>query len=136
MVTILLNKPFRLFFIFKNHYGYPGENLQPARYPRTAPRLNGDYRHRLLILFENEINERLLRHIERQLKESGLPAGKTLEALDENKLPDKVRRQLPTLLTGELVGRGDNLLCFGLPGCNNPQLAAALGREWRSSVIS
>ena len=91
---------------------------------------NWGYRRCLTYLVENEINERLRRRIERQLKESGLPPGKTLEALDENKLPDKVRRQLPTLLTGELVRRGDNLLCFGLPGRGKSHLVAALGREW------
>jgi hypothetical protein len=35
------------------------------------------------------VNERLRRRIAGQLKESGLPPGKTIE---EKKLPDKVRR--------------------------------------------
>ena len=77
---------------------------------------NWGYRRFLSYLVENEVNERLRRRIERQLKESGLPPGKTMETLEEKKLPDKVRRQLPTLLAGELIRRGDNLLCFGLPG--------------------
>ncbi len=77
---------------------------------------NWGYRRFLGYLVENEVNERLRRRIERQLKESGLPPGKTIETIEEKKLPDKVRRQLPTLLSGELVRRGDNLLCFGLPG--------------------
>lgn len=91
---------------------------------------NWGYRRFLTYLVENEINERLRRRIERQLKESGLPPGKTLDALEEKKLPEKVRRQLPTLLTGELVRRGDNLLCFGLPGRGKSHFCAALGREW------
>ena len=91
---------------------------------------NWGYRRFLAFLVENEVNERLRRRIERQLKESGLPPGKTLETLEEKKLPDKVRRQLPTLLSGELVRRGDNLLCFGLPGRGKSHLVAALGREW------
>jgi DNA replication protein DnaC len=91
---------------------------------------NWGYRRFLGYLVENEVNERLRRRIERQLKESGLPPGKTVESLDEKKLPDKVRRQLPTLLSGELVRRGDNLLCFGLPGRDKSHLVAALGREW------
>lgn len=91
---------------------------------------NWGYRRFLGYLVENELNERLRRRIERQLKESGLPPGKTLETLDEAKLPDKVRRQLPTLLSGELIRRGDNLLCFGLPGRGKSHLVAALGREW------
>ena len=95
-----------------------------------AEEQNWGYRRFLGYLVENELNERLRRRIERQLKESGLPSGKTLETLDEAKLPDKVRRQLPTLLSGELVRRGDNLLCFGLPGRGKSHLVAALGREW------
>jgi DNA replication protein DnaC len=91
---------------------------------------NWGYRRFLTYLVENEVNERLRRRIERQLKESGLPPGKTLDALEEKKLPEKVRRQLPTLLTGELVRRGDNLLCFGLPGRGKSHFCAALGREW------
>lgn len=91
---------------------------------------NWGYRRFLTYLVENEVNERLRRGIERQLKESGLPPGKTLETLVEKDLPDKVRRQLPTLLSGELVRRGDNLLCFGLPGRGKSHLVAALGREW------
>ncbi len=91
---------------------------------------NWGYRRFLGYLVENEVNERLRRRIERQLKDSALPPGKTLETLEENKLPDKVRRQLPTLLSGELVRRGDNLLCFGLPGRGKSHLVAALGREW------
>ncbi len=91
---------------------------------------NWGYRRFLGYLVETEVNERLRRRIERQLKDSGLPPGKTLDTLEEKKLPDKVRRQLPTLLSGELVRRGDNLLCFGLPGRGKSHVCAALGREW------
>lgn len=91
---------------------------------------NWGYRRLLSYLVENELNERLRRKIERQIKESGLPPGKTLDTLEEKKLPDKVRRQLETLLSAELVRRGDNLLCFGLPGRGKSHFCAALGREW------
>lgn len=91
---------------------------------------NWGYRRLLGYLVENELNERLRRKIERQIKESGLPPGKTLDTLEEKKLPDKVRRQLATLLSAELVRRGDNLLCFGLPGRGKSHFCAALGREW------
>jgi DNA replication protein DnaC len=50
---------------------------------------NWGYRRFLGYLVENEVNERLRRRIAGQLKESGLPPGKTIE---EKKLPDKVRR--------------------------------------------
>lgn len=80
-------------------------------------------------LVETEANERLRRRVERLLKESHLPASKTLASVDSAHLPDKVRRQLPTLLTGDFIRRGDNLLCFGLPGRGKTLFLAALCRE-------
>lgn len=75
-------------------------------------------------------NDRLQRKIERHLNESNLPKSKTLEMLDQQRLPEKVRRQIPTLLEADFVRRGDNLLCFGLAGRGKTHLACALGREW------
>lgn len=106
----------------------------------TAARLHGEltkraeaenwgYTRFLNRLIEEESNERLRRRIERLRKQSGLPASKTLAALDESRLPEKVRRQWPTLLTGEFVRRGDNLLTFGLPGRGKTLFVAALGHE-------
>jgi DNA replication protein DnaC len=80
-------------------------------------------------LVETEANERLRRRVERLLKASRLPAGKTMASVEPARLPDKVRRQLPTLLTGEFIRRGDNLLCFGLPGRGKTLFLAALCRE-------
>jgi len=91
---------------------------------------NWGYQRFLGYLFEAEANDRLQRKIERQLKESDLPKDKTLERLDEKRLPEKIRRQIPTLLEADFVRRGDNLLCFGLAGRGKTHLAAALGREW------
>ena len=61
-----------------------------------------------------EANDRLQRKVERHLKDANLPAGKNLESLDQQKLPEKVRRQLTGLLEADFVRRGDNLLCFGI----------------------
>ena len=51
-------------------------------------------------LVETEANERLRRRVERLLKESHLPANKTLASIDPARLPDKVRRQLPRCSDG------------------------------------
>lgn len=101
-----------------------------AEATRRAEAENWGYARFLSYLFEAEANERLQRKIQRQLKESNLPAAKTLESLDEQKLPDKIRRQLPTLLEADFVRRGDNLLCFGLAGRGKTHLVAAIAREW------
>jgi len=97
---------------------------------RRAEAENWGYARFLSYLFEAEANDRMQRKIQRQLKDSNLPAGKTLESLDEKKLPDKIRRQLPTLLEADFVRRGDNLLCFGLAGRGKTHLVAAIAREW------
>jgi DNA replication protein DnaC len=97
---------------------------------RRAEAENWGYARFLSWLFEAEANDRLQRKIQRQLKDSNLPAGKTLESIDDKKLPDKIRRQLPTLLEADFVRRGDNLLCFGLAGRGKTHLVAAIAREW------
>jgi DNA replication protein DnaC len=91
---------------------------------------NWGYQRFLQYLCEAEANDRLQRKIERQLKEANLPKAKTLDALDQKRLPEKVRRQIPTLLEADFVRRGDNLLCFGLAGRGKTHFAAALGHEW------
>ena len=97
---------------------------------RRAEAENWGYARFLSYLFEAEGNDRLQRKIHRLLKESNLPAGKHLASLDDKKLPDKIRRQLPTLLEADCVRRGDNLLCFGLAGRGKTHLVAAIAREW------
>jgi len=97
---------------------------------RRAEAENWGYARFLSYLFEAEGNDRLQRKIQRLLKESSLPAGKSLESLDDKKLPDKIRRQLPTLLEADFVRRGDNLLCFGLAGRGKTHLVTAIAREW------
>ena len=90
---------------------------------------NWGYRKFLLHLCEAEASDRKQRRLERLLKQSGLPTGKTLGNLEENKLPLKIRRQLPSLLEGKFVDQGANLLAFGLPGRGKTHFLAALGRE-------
>jgi DNA replication protein DnaC len=103
-----------------------------ARYPEvlaSAEANSWGYRRFLTELCEAEAADRKERKRNRLLKESGLPAGKTFGTLEENKLPLKVRRLLPTLLDGSWVDRAENLLAFGLPGRGKTHALAALGRE-------
>lgn len=80
-------------------------------------------------LGEREITERRERRIERLRKGSGLPPDKTLGALKTEKLPAKVRRQLPALCEGGFLHRAENVLAFGLPGRGKTHLVAAIGHE-------
>jgi DNA replication protein DnaC len=79
-------------------------------------------------LCESEAEDRRQRRVARLLKQSGLPDGKSLGNLDETLLPEKIRRQLPTLLEGGFVERGENVLAFGLPGRGKSHFVAALSR--------
>jgi DNA replication protein DnaC len=80
-------------------------------------------------LCEAELAERKARRIERRLKQSALPEGKTLEGLNQSELPLTVRRQLPKLLEGGFVDKAENILVFGLPGRGKTHLLCAIARE-------
>ena len=80
-------------------------------------------------LAESELEHRRRRRVERNLKRSKLPAGKTLASLNLSKLPAKVRRQVPTLCEGTFVEQADNVLAFGLPGRGKTHLLCAIAHE-------
>lgn len=94
-----------------------------------AEREGWSFGHYLHHLAEMEVEERKRRRIERYLKGSELPGEKTLATLNRSRLPAKVQKMLPTLCDGDFVERGDNVLCFGLPGRGKTHLVCALGHE-------
>lgn len=96
---------------------------------QVAQEENWSYEGYLHALVEQESSERHQRRIERLLKRSELPEGKTMGTLEQQKLPQKVRRQLATLAEGHFVERAENVLAFGLPGVGKTHLLAAVGRE-------
>ena len=83
----------------------------------------------LRVLCELELGRRGKRRTERLLKESHLPDGKTMATLDQDRLPSKVRRQLPSLLEGRFVQEAGNILAFGLPGRGKTHLLCAIAHE-------
>jgi DNA replication protein DnaC len=78
---------------------------------------------------ELEVAERRRRRIERNQRDSDLPAEKTLATLDRKRLPAAVAKILPTLCEGGFLERGDNVLLFGLPGRGKTHVACAIGHE-------
>jgi len=78
-------------------------------------------------LAELEVEERRQRRVQRRRKESSLPSGKTLTTLEMARLPESVRRQLPTLCEGQFVEQAQNLLAFGLPGRGKTHVLCAVG---------
>lgn len=105
---------------FRDHY----EDLA-----RAAEREAWSFETYLRELVEIEVRLRRDRRLERLLKASGLPKGKTLGTLDASKLPKKVRLRLPTLCEGAFLKEATNLLAFGLPGRGKTHLLAAIGHE-------
>jgi DNA replication protein DnaC len=95
----------------------------------TAQRQGWEPLSYLQYLTELEIETRRQRKIERLFKASHLPAAKTLSALDQTRLPQKVQRQLPPLCQGHFLDRAENVLAFGLPGRGKTHLVAAIGHE-------
>jgi DNA replication protein DnaC len=96
---------------------------------QQAERQGWTFERYLHHLVELELQERRRRRIERNLKDSGLPADKTLATLTRSRLPTKVAKQIATLCEGAFVERGDNLLAFGLPGRGKTHLVCAIAHE-------
>jgi len=82
-----------------------------------------------IALLEEEVEGRRQRRVERLYRSARLPVGKTLEALDQDRLTLRLRRQLQQLRDGMFVDRAVNVLIFGLPGRGKTHLAAAIGHE-------
>lgn len=96
---------------------------------RRAEKEGWSFERFLHHVLDVELEQRRQRRLERVFKAAKLPPGKTLATLDQERLPVKVRRQLPALIEGGFVDRGENLLAFGLPGRGKTHLVCALGAE-------
>ncbi len=105
---------------FVAHYGALAEQAEHGGW---------GFREYLRQLAELEVTERQERKIVRLRKASQLPTAKTLSTLQHQRLPARVRRQLPTLCEGGFVERAENVLAFGLPGRGKTHLVCALGHE-------
>jgi len=87
------------------------------------------YQEFLLSVVEAECQSRRIRRIDRRLRESRLPLEKNFETFELKRLPQKVNRQIKTLLQGDFLNHNENLLIFGNPGSGKTHLICALGQE-------
>lgn len=87
------------------------------------------FRQYLHELLHAEAAARDQRRLERLLKESCLPEGKTLAALDTGRLSAANRRAMAELCEGHFVDRAVNVLAFGLPGRGKTHCLSAIGYE-------
>lgn len=103
-----------------------------AHYEEVARRVEEDgwsFTEGLRYLAEQEVEDRRRRRVERNLKRAQLPPGKTLETLRTDRLPAKVRHQLPSLCEGGFADRAANVLAFGLPGRGKTHTCCAIAYE-------
>jgi DNA replication protein DnaC len=96
---------------------------------QQAEREDIGYREYLLDLVEKESQDRRQNRIERLLRQSQLPLGKTLESFDLKRLPRKAVLQVKALLDGGFLDRRENVLAFGNPGTGKTHLLCAIGQE-------
>jgi DNA replication protein DnaC len=124
-----MSEPIDPTVILLRHFRLPTMAIEYEPTMQRAEKEGWSPRQVLRHLCESEAIDRSQRRTERLLAESGLPESKTLGALDAALLPEKVRRQLPTLIEGHFVDRAVNILAIGLPGRGKTHFLAALGRE-------
>ncbi len=87
------------------------------------------YEEYLLELLEREIDVRRQNRIDRFLRESKLPAEKTMDSFERKRLPRKLDMQIEVLLKGSFLDRKENVLAFGNPGSGKTHLLCAIAYE-------
>ena len=90
---------------------------------------HGDVLETLLEVLEQEAEDRRQRRIGRLRTASRLPAGKTWETFEHDRVPLALRQQLGELASGSFVDRGVNVLAFGLPGTGKTHALCAVGHR-------
>jgi DNA replication protein DnaC len=78
-------------------------------------------------VLELEKQDRSGRRVERLRRASNLPPAKTLDVLDEKRLPKSLVNKIRELARGDFLERAVNVLAFGLPGTGKTHTACALG---------
>jgi DNA replication protein DnaC len=129
MTTTVNTSPLAALLILLRALKLPTIARHAEEVAQLAERDGWTFVHYLHHLVELESDERRRWRIERNRRQSELPADKTLATLKRSRLPAKVAKMLPTLCEGSFVERGDNLLAFGRPGRGKTHLVCAIGHE-------
>jgi DNA replication protein DnaC len=96
---------------------------------RLAERETLSYERYLLDLVTRETHDRQQKRIERLLRQSRIPAEKSLSSFNLKRLPPKVALLTKSLIEGDVLDRRDNVLAFGNPGSGKTHLLCAIGQE-------
>ena len=90
---------------------------------------HGEALSTFLEVLEQEAEDRRHRRINRLRQASKLPAGKTWETFEHDRMPLALRQQMDQLAQGSFVDHGINVLAFGLPGTGKTHALCALGQR-------
>ena len=95
----------------------------------TCREQNQSYEEYLLELLSIERTDRQQRRIERLLRQSSLPHGKTIDSFNQKLLDAPTKAAVKVLLSGDFLERKENVLAFGKPGTGKTHLLSAIGHE-------
>ena len=87
---------------------------------------HGEALSTFLEVLEQEAEDRRHRRINRLRQASKLPAGKTWETFEHDRMPLAMRQQMDQLAQGGFVDHGVNVLAFGLAGTGKTHALCAL----------
>lgn len=94
-----------------------------------AARENYTHEAFLYELARQECEQRAQRRVARQIREAGLPPGKTFQTLQLEAFDRLVQQQVSQLRQGAFVREAANVIAVGKPGVGKSHLAAALGYD-------
>jgi DNA replication protein DnaC len=100
-----------------------------SEYAQQAGQEQWSFERYLYELLNVERENRKERRIEKLLRESKLPLGKTLDMLDRTRFPLAVNRQIDALIDGSFLYRHENVLVFGNPGAGKSHTVCAIAHE-------
>lgn len=98
-------------------------------YAQQAGQEQWSFERYLYELLNVERQNRKERRIEKILRASKLPLGKTLDTLDRTRFPLALNRQIDALIDGSFLDRHENVLAFGNPGAGKSHTVCAIAYE-------
>ena len=108
----------------------PSETKQERQWRTRSDPFEGVWEEGIeLEVLEQEAEDRRQRRIGRLRTTSRLPAGKTWETFEHDRMPLALRRQLDQLANGDFTEHGINVLAFGLPGTGKTHALCAVGHR-------
>ena len=96
---------------------------------RQAEANTWSYEEYLWALVEQECIDRETKRRAIYRRVSALPANKSFDNFDQNRLSHRLRLSLKALRGGEFVSRKENILAFGNPGSGKTHILSAIGYE-------